>query len=145
MMFSREAMTANDTDAATPPRMPSTTNSRLRRGVIVMLSPLPCSVSPPSWLRPCPRPPPRARVVPSIALQHDSAAPTTGSNQESPPQTRSRATHNARSRPWTRRLRPSRFYCLRHPFGLPFPIENFALQTHAQHRAVEQHEPEGHR
>src|SRR6202453_5282577 len=35
MMFSREAMTASETDAATPPRMASTTNNRFRRGVIV--------------------------------------------------------------------------------------------------------------
>src|ERR1700761_3794374 len=34
MMFSREATTASDTEAATPPRMASTTNRRFRRGVI---------------------------------------------------------------------------------------------------------------
>src|SRR5271166_3066144 len=37
MMFSREAITASDTEAATPPRMASTTNRRFRRGVIFSL------------------------------------------------------------------------------------------------------------
>src|SRR6267142_825777 len=34
MMFSRDAMTASATEADTPPRMASTTNKRLRLGVM---------------------------------------------------------------------------------------------------------------
>ena len=49
MMFSREAMTASDTEAATPPKMPSTTNKRFLRGVM---------------FRHLPSLPPQARAVP---------------------------------------------------------------------------------
>src|SRR6266851_8263026 len=128
MMFSREAITASDTEAATPPRMPSTTSRRLRRGV---------TIPPPS---PWP-----ARAPPASAPPHESGAQTRGSTREPSMQTRNTATRSRRTRPSTRKHYPSRFDRLPHPLGLPLSIEDFALQAHAQHRAIEQHEPKEHR
>src|SRR6266478_8933509 len=128
MMFSREAMTASDTEAATPPRMPSTTSRRLRRGVMIP-----------------PPPPLPARAPPACALLHESAARTRGSMREPSMRTRNTATRSRRTRPSTRNHYPSRFDRLPHPLGLPLSIEDFALQAHAQHRPIEQHEPEQHR
>src|ERR1700687_3865719 len=108
MMFSREAMTASDTEAATPPRMLSTTSRRLRRGVMIHH-----------------QPPSPAPVRPVRAPQHSSGARTTDSTQEQHPQTRNTATRSAHTRPWTKKHFPSRFNRLLHTLGLPLSFVHF--------------------
>jgi hypothetical protein len=70
--------------------------------------------------------PSAALAEPAGATRLGSGARPTDSTREPRLQTRSMATHNARSRPWTKN-HCSRFDRLPHPLGLPLPIENFAL------------------
>src|SRR5258706_6438704 len=127
MMFSREAMTASDTEEATPPKMPSTTSRLWRRGVMIP-----------------PPPPLPARAPPASAPPRESGARPRGSTRAPGTQTRSTATRSPRSRPSTRSHCLSRFDRLPHPLGLPLSVEDFPLQAHDQHRPIEQHEPEQH-
>src|SRR5579863_5924612 len=127
MMFSREAMTASATEAATPPSMPSTTNRRLRRGV--MIHP------------PLPFPP---LAVPLHKPPHETAAQTINSTPTPGRKNRSRATHSARSRPWPKNCCSSWLNCLSYPRRLPLPVEHLTLQAHTEHCGKEQHETQPH-
>src|ERR1700690_1973492 len=127
MMFSREAMTASATEAATPPKIPTTTNSLLRLGVTFPHSP------------PSPRHAERASVP-----ARDSGAQTINSTATPISRAQSTARRTARSRPSRRRRRSSSLHRLADPTGLPFPVEDFSAHPNAEHRAEEQHIAEKH-
>src|ERR1022692_2641716 len=130
MMFSRDAMTASATEAATPPKIPRTTNNLLRLGVTI-------SHSPPS--------PSPTRAARASEPARDSVAQTKDSTAKPRSRAHSKARHSARNLPSQRSRRPSCSQHLAHPTGLAFAIQHFTAQAHAKHRAEEQHEAEKHR
>src|SRR5271165_6135843 len=128
MMFSRDAMTASATEAATPPKMPTTTNSLLRLGVTIPHSP------------PSPR-----RAARASEPVRDSGAQTKHSTAIPRSRAQSTAIHSERSRPWRRSRRSSCLHRLTDPTRLPLPVEDFSAHTNAQHSTEEQHVAQEHR
>src|SRR5271165_5504948 len=128
MMFSRDAMTASATDAATPPRIPNTTNILLRLGVTTLHS------------LPSPR-----RAARASGPARDSAARTKRSRTTPKSRAQNTAKRSARNRPSPGIGRSSCAHRLAHPTRLAFAIQDLGTDPDAEHRAEEQHEAHEHR